>query len=77
MRFAVSGFRLLPPEVEAAASPFLTIPQTAAYLGVSIETVRRYVKSGVLTSHKLPPQNGKYLIERRAIETMLSGEALS
>lgn len=37
-------------------SPYLTIPQTAAYLQVSVSTVRRMIKRGELAATKVGAQ---------------------
>ena len=56
-----------PPEVR---SPYLTLPEAAGYLWLSLSTLRRYVKAGTLPARKLPHHNRRYLVDRAVVEDM-------
>jgi excisionase family DNA binding protein len=52
--------------------PLLSISETAAVLGVSPVTVRRYIKAGEIACIKLSGRGGRRLIEPAAVREFLA-----
>ncbi len=54
----------------AGEGGLLTLPQAAARLGVSVHTVRRWVKAGKLAAEKhAGPRGAQYMVPAAAVET--------
>ena len=51
---------------------YLTLHEFAAALRVSVDTVRRWVKTGRIPAHRLPGTSGKWLIARSALDALLT-----
>lgn len=58
-----------------AEKPFLSIPEAAALLDVSVNSVRRWVKAGRLRANPLP--SGRMRIWREDVEAILTTETTS
>lgn len=51
---------------------YLTLQEFAAVLRVSLDTARRWVKAGRVPAVRLPGTNGKYLVPRDAVQSLLA-----
>ena len=51
-----------------SASPYLKLPEAAAYARVSVRTLQRHLKSGTLRRHSF---GHRVLIDRTELETLI------
>lgn len=58
-----------------ADKPYLSIPEAAAALDVSANSVRRWVKAGRLRANRLP--SGRLRVWREDVEAILTTETTS
>ncbi len=50
------------------ASPYLKLPEAAAYARVSVRTLQRHLKNGILRRHSF---GHRVLIDRTELETLI------